>query len=61
MAKKKNYSRMNVAELRKATKDLDEDFAFETTKKLGVKGVREHVIAAARRRGRPKKCANVNQ
>jgi hypothetical protein len=54
MAKKKKYSEMNLDELREATKDLNEEFAFEKARPLTLKGRREHALAAKRGRGRPK-------
>ncbi len=53
MTKKKKYTEMNLDELREATKDLDEEFAFEKARPLTAKARREHGLAAKRGRGRP--------
>lgn len=47
----KKYWEMNKEELAEATKEFDEDFAFERGKPLSAYGRKQHEIA--RKRGRP--------
>ena len=46
------YTRMSAAKLAAATKEFDEDFAFEKGKPLTAKDRKKH--ARARKRGRPR-------
>ena len=52
MKSRKKYAEMNVRELAEATKQFDEDFAFEKGKPLTEEDRKRH--AAARKRGRPR-------
>ena len=52
MTRKKKYSRMTTSELAEATKEFEEEFAFEKGKPLAAKDRKLH--GAARKRGRPR-------